>query len=311
MNSTSAASAVVAGVVALIRSRYPSLTVAEVRQALITSTTYRRAGGLADGSGYGAVNADQAMTAAAALAAPPCSSSIGRGPAAPGPGGGARAVGRAGHRGPDPARRRGIRRSTAPAPAPDRRLCGQRPSAAAAQASRPSPPSGRTGRGSRAIRSRRRRRGPDARSVRGAARCPGGEGARALPARTLRCLRRRALGKTACTKASFRPRPAPAVGISAAASAPPACPPTARRPRTAAADERRLAVARPGIARSEQARARVRRAAVGARGPHLTASCRGPPRRAGTAATSRSRRAGRGGSLRRRRRFAAAQQHLA
>ena len=71
MNSTSAASAVVAGAVALIRARYPSLTVAEVRQALITSTTYRRAGGLAVGSGYGALNAAGAMKAAAALAAPP------------------------------------------------------------------------------------------------------------------------------------------------------------------------------------------------------------------------------------------------
>ena len=38
MNSTSAASAIVAGVVALIRSRYPSLTVADIRKALITTT---------------------------------------------------------------------------------------------------------------------------------------------------------------------------------------------------------------------------------------------------------------------------------
>ena len=71
MNSTSAASAVVSGAVALIRSRYPGLTVAEVRQVLITTTSYRRAGGLANGSGYGAVNAARAMTAAASLAAPP------------------------------------------------------------------------------------------------------------------------------------------------------------------------------------------------------------------------------------------------
>ncbi len=71
MNSTSAASAVVAGVVALIRSRYPSLTVAEVRKILITTTTYRRHGGLASGLGYGAVNAGQALTAAAVLATPP------------------------------------------------------------------------------------------------------------------------------------------------------------------------------------------------------------------------------------------------
>jgi hypothetical protein len=71
MNSTSAASAVVAGVVALIRARYPSLTVANVRQVLITTTTYRRAGGLATGSGYGAVDAAQAMTAAAVLGTSP------------------------------------------------------------------------------------------------------------------------------------------------------------------------------------------------------------------------------------------------
>jgi hypothetical protein len=71
MNSTSAASAVVTGVVALIRSRYPNLTVADIRQALITTTMYHRADGLADGSGYGAVNADHAMIAAAALATPP------------------------------------------------------------------------------------------------------------------------------------------------------------------------------------------------------------------------------------------------
>ncbi len=73
MNSTSAASAVVAGVVALIRSRYPGLSPASVRTALITSTRYRRAGGLAVGSGYGAVNADKAMAVAATLAARPSS----------------------------------------------------------------------------------------------------------------------------------------------------------------------------------------------------------------------------------------------
>jgi hypothetical protein len=71
MNSTGAASALVSGVAALIRSRYPSLTVAQVRKAMITSTTFRRTGGLANGSGYGAVNAGQAMTVAAALSAPP------------------------------------------------------------------------------------------------------------------------------------------------------------------------------------------------------------------------------------------------
>ncbi|MGO8956567.1 MAG: S8 family serine peptidase [Streptosporangiaceae bacterium] len=68
VNSTNAASAVVAGVAALIRARYPQLSVAQVRTALTSSTLYRRAGGLAGGFGYGAVDADKAMTAAGQLA---------------------------------------------------------------------------------------------------------------------------------------------------------------------------------------------------------------------------------------------------
>ena len=71
MNSTSAASAVVAGIAALIRSRYPDLSAAEVRTALITSTMFRRANGRSDGSGYGVVNAQKALAAAAAVATPP------------------------------------------------------------------------------------------------------------------------------------------------------------------------------------------------------------------------------------------------
>ena len=71
MNSTSAASAVVSGIAALLRSRYPGLTAAQVRQALTTSTVFRPAHGLSDGSGYGTVNADKAMAAAALLATPP------------------------------------------------------------------------------------------------------------------------------------------------------------------------------------------------------------------------------------------------
>ena len=70
VNSTSAASAVVAGIVALIRSRYPGLSVDQVRSAITTSTVFGRSGGRADGSGYGTVNADQAIAAAAALAIP-------------------------------------------------------------------------------------------------------------------------------------------------------------------------------------------------------------------------------------------------
>ncbi len=71
MNSTSAASAIVSGIVALIRSRYPALSVTEVRKALITSTVYRPPGGLLDGSGYGTVDAGRALAAAAQLATSP------------------------------------------------------------------------------------------------------------------------------------------------------------------------------------------------------------------------------------------------
>jgi hypothetical protein len=63
ISSTSAASAVVAGIAALIRSKYPKLSVAEVRQALTTSTVFR---GSTAGSGSGTVNAAKALAAAAA-----------------------------------------------------------------------------------------------------------------------------------------------------------------------------------------------------------------------------------------------------
>jgi subtilisin family serine protease len=70
LNSTSAASAIVAGIAALIRSRYPALTAAQVTTSMTSSTVYRPARGRTDGSGYGSVNADRAMAAAALLAAP-------------------------------------------------------------------------------------------------------------------------------------------------------------------------------------------------------------------------------------------------
>jgi hypothetical protein len=63
-SSTVYASAVVAGIVAMIQGRFPGITVAEVRKALIAGAMFRHAGGLADGSGYGAVNAQQSLTAA-------------------------------------------------------------------------------------------------------------------------------------------------------------------------------------------------------------------------------------------------------
>lgn len=70
MNSTAAASAVAAGVVALIRSRYPGLSVADIRKALITTTMFRRPSGPSNGSGYGALDAVKALSAAAVLSAP-------------------------------------------------------------------------------------------------------------------------------------------------------------------------------------------------------------------------------------------------
>jgi len=58
--STSAASAIVAGIAALIRAQFPQLTPAQVTQAITSSTVYRRHGGRAVGSGYGTVDAARA-----------------------------------------------------------------------------------------------------------------------------------------------------------------------------------------------------------------------------------------------------------
>jgi subtilisin family serine protease len=70
VNSTTAASALVTGVAALIRAQYPGLTPQQVEQAITTSTPVKPAGGHAPGSGTGSVDAGRAMLAAAALAAP-------------------------------------------------------------------------------------------------------------------------------------------------------------------------------------------------------------------------------------------------
>jgi hypothetical protein len=64
MNSTSAASAIATGLAALIRSRFPGLSAAGVRQAMISGTILRRADGIAHGSGYGVINVERALTAA-------------------------------------------------------------------------------------------------------------------------------------------------------------------------------------------------------------------------------------------------------
>jgi len=70
VSSTSAASAVVTGIVALIKSKFPELTPAQVTSALIRGTAVRPSGGTAGGSGHGAVDAAQALAAATAIAAP-------------------------------------------------------------------------------------------------------------------------------------------------------------------------------------------------------------------------------------------------
>jgi hypothetical protein len=69
MNSTSAASAVVAGLAALIKSKFPALTPRQVTRALTSSTRFRRPGGRLIGSGFGTADAAAALKAAAAMAA--------------------------------------------------------------------------------------------------------------------------------------------------------------------------------------------------------------------------------------------------
>jgi hypothetical protein len=65
LGSTAAASAVVAGIVALIRAQFPALSPAQVTQALTQSTVFRRPGGQRFGSGAGTVDAAAALTTAA------------------------------------------------------------------------------------------------------------------------------------------------------------------------------------------------------------------------------------------------------
>jgi subtilisin family serine protease len=67
-DGTSPASAFVAGVAALIRSKYPALSPALVTQALVGSTQHRPAGGYSPGTGFGEVDAAAALAAAGRLA---------------------------------------------------------------------------------------------------------------------------------------------------------------------------------------------------------------------------------------------------
>lgn len=78
-SGTSPAAALVSGVVALIRSRYPGLSPALVEQALVTTTTHRPAGGYNTSVGFGEVDAAAALSAAARLAATPARAGVSAG----------------------------------------------------------------------------------------------------------------------------------------------------------------------------------------------------------------------------------------
>ncbi len=67
--STDMSSALTAGVAALIRSRFPRLTAAEVARALEEGTAAKPGARAAPGTGHGALDAAAAVTAAAAIAA--------------------------------------------------------------------------------------------------------------------------------------------------------------------------------------------------------------------------------------------------
>lgn len=69
-DGTSPASAFVAGVAALIRSRYPALAPVQVMQAIVSSTRRRPPGGYSTGVGFGEVDAAAALRAAGQLAQP-------------------------------------------------------------------------------------------------------------------------------------------------------------------------------------------------------------------------------------------------
>jgi subtilisin family serine protease len=69
-SGTSPAAAFVSGVAALIKSRYPGLGPALVRQALVSSAMHRPPGSYRPGTGFGEVDAPAALAAAGRLAAP-------------------------------------------------------------------------------------------------------------------------------------------------------------------------------------------------------------------------------------------------
>jgi hypothetical protein len=70
ISSTSAASATVTGIVAIIKSEFPALTPRQVTKALTSGTQFRRPGGRLTGSGFGTADAARALRAATVMAEP-------------------------------------------------------------------------------------------------------------------------------------------------------------------------------------------------------------------------------------------------
>ena len=85
LNSTIAASAVVAAVAALIKAQFPAMSPAQVKNALITSTGFHPKGGRRTGSGFGTVDAAAALTAAAKINSTLSSSASPANPTPPAP----------------------------------------------------------------------------------------------------------------------------------------------------------------------------------------------------------------------------------
>ena len=67
VSGTSPACALTAGVAALVRSKYPKLSAAQVREAIISSSAHRPKGGYDDHVGFGMVDAAAALRAASRL----------------------------------------------------------------------------------------------------------------------------------------------------------------------------------------------------------------------------------------------------